>query len=314
MRALAPDVDDVLDRDGFHVGYAVYGHGDVTVCLVMPDTIVHARAWKGQVPFLARYCRVVTIDPRGNGSSDRPTRPEQFAIDELLADVWAILDHVGADQVVLGGLCSGAGLSTILAAERPERVLGVFAINPGLALTPPHPHKLRYDFEVELDTDEGWARSNRHYWLRDWPGFAEFFFTEMFPEPHSTKQIEDTVGWATETTPETMLIDHDCDLDPRFSTGAEEVCRRVRCPVLVVSGSLDMCQVPERGRRLAELTGGEFVLMEGSGHLPNARDPVKINLLLRDFVLEVAVGRGGRALAPVTTPGEGSAAIPGDLN
>ena len=109
----------------------------------------------------------------------------------------------------------------------------------------------------------------------------------MFPEPHSTKQIEDTVRWAVETTPETMLIDHDGEPDPRFSTDAEDVCRELRCPVLVVSGSLDQCQNPDRGRRLAELTGGDYVLLEGSGHLPIARDPVKINLLLRDFVRRV---------------------------
>jgi pimeloyl-ACP methyl ester carboxylesterase len=151
------------------------------------------------------------------------------------------------------------------------------------------PHRVRYDFDAELDTDEGWATCNRHYWLRDWPGFAEFFFTEMFPEPHSTKQIEDTVGWALETTPETMLLDHGSEPDPRFSgAGAEAVCRQVRCPVLVVSGSQDMCQSPDRGRRVAELTGGDFVLLEGSGHLPNARDPVKVNLLLREFVHRVA--------------------------
>jgi pimeloyl-ACP methyl ester carboxylesterase len=284
MRATTAAVDGVLDRDGFGVGYAVYGHGDVTVCLVMPDTIVHARAWKGQVPFLARYFRVVTVDPRGNGRSDRPTCLEQMTVQNLLDDVWGVLDHVGAASVVLGGLCTGAGLSTILAAERPERVLGVFAINPGLALTPRAAHKLQHDFDAELDTEEGWAKSNRHYWLRDWPGFADFFFTAMFPEPHSTRQLEDTVSWALETTPETMLLDEDNDPDARFTTDAEEMCRRVRCPVLVVSGERDMCQSPERGRRLAELTGGDFLLLEGSGHLPNARDPVKINLLLRDFV------------------------------
>jgi pimeloyl-ACP methyl ester carboxylesterase len=288
MRALAPTVDGVLDRDGFGIGYAVYGDGPVTVCLVMPDTIVHARAWKAQVPFLARSFRVVTVDPRGNGSSDRPTHPEQFEMDELAADVWGVLDHVGTSTAVLVGLCTGAGLCAVLAAERPDRVLGVFAINPGLALTPQMPHKLQYDFEAELDTVDGWARRNRHYWRSDWPGFAEFFFAEMFPEPHSTKQIEDTVGWAMETTPEIMLMDFDAEPDPRFTDDAEETCRRVRCPVLVVVGSEDLCQDPERGRRIAELTGGELVLLEGSGHLPNARDPVMINLLLRDFVLRVS--------------------------
>lgn len=291
MRALAPVNEGVLDRHGFGVGYAVYGDGPVTMCLVMPDTIVHARAWKAQVPFLARHFRVVTVDPRGNGRSDRPTTPEQFAPTELEADVWAVLDRVEATRAVLGGLCSGAALATIMAAERPERVMGVVAINPGMALSPPLPHKLQYDFEAELDTDQGWATMNRHHWLRDWSGFAEFFFGEMFPEPHSTKQVEDTVAWATETTPEVMLLDRQSEADPRFGEGAEEMCRRVRCPVLVISGSLDMCQSPDRGRRVAELTGGDFVLMEGSGHLPNARDPVRVNLLIRDFVLRVSADR-----------------------
>ena len=301
MRALAPVDDGVLDRDGFGVGYAVYGEGPVTVCLVMPDTIVNARAWKAQVPFLARHFRVVTVDPRGNGRSDRPTRPEQFAMTELEADVWGVLDHVGADAVVLVGLCSGAGLSMILAAERPERVLGVVAINPGLVLAPRLPNRLLHDFEAELDTDEGWARMNRHYWLRDWQGFAEFFFGEMFPEPHSTKQLDDTVAWATETTAEVMLTDVACEVDPRQVDDAEETCRRVRAPVLVLVGSLDNCQSPDRGRRVAELTGGDLVVMEGSGHLPNARDPVRVNLLVRDFVRRVAADGW-------TGPGPGRAA------
>ena len=49
-------------------------------------------------------------------------------------------------------------------------------------------------------TEEGWAKWNRHYWLRDWPGFLDFFFSQTFTEPHSTKQIEDAIGWGLDTT------------------------------------------------------------------------------------------------------------------
>jgi pimeloyl-ACP methyl ester carboxylesterase len=293
VSAFAPVHSATIDRDGVPVGYDVYGVGAPTILLLMPDLIVHSRAWKAQVPFLSRHFRVVTMDPRGNGRSGRPDLPAQFAFSEYEADAWAVLDEVGADTAVLGGVCSGSGLATVMAAERPERVLGVFAINPGLALSPPLPHKLAYDFEAELDTDEGWAKLNQHYWLRDWRGFAQFFFGELFPEPHSTKQVEDTVGWALESTPETQLLEAACDPDPRVvGRGAEETCRRVRCPVHVVSGSLDRCQDPERGRRMAELTHGDFTLLQGCGHLPNARDPVKVNLLLRDFALRVAARPG----------------------
>ena len=294
MRALEPVADGFVGRGAVRAHYEVFGDGEPTVFLVMPDTIVNSRAWKAQVPFLARHFRVLTLDPRGNGRSDRPTVPAEFDFVHLIEDAWDVLDELGVEQAVLAGVCSGAGLSVLMAAERPERVLGVIAINPGLRLTEPLAHRLVYDFEEELATDEGWAKSNRHYWLRDWPGFARFFFEEMFPEPHSTKQVEDCVGWATQTTAEVMLLDAASEVDPRLSgDGAVATCRAIRCPVLVVTGSLDNCQHPDRGRVLAELTGGELVLIEGGGHLPNARDPVKVNLLMRDFVRRVST-RAGR--------------------
>ena len=55
-------------------------------------------------------------------------------------------------------------------------------------LAPPLPDRAAFGFDELLDTDEGWAKDNRHYWLRDWRGYAEFFFGELLPEPHSTKQ------------------------------------------------------------------------------------------------------------------------------
>ena len=285
MRALAPARDGHVDRDGVRVFYEVYGGGDPTVFLLMPNTITQSRAWKGQVPFLARTFRVVVVDPRGNGRSDRPVDPEAYTDRKLIDDAWRILDDLGIGRAVLVGLCSGAGHALMMAAERPERVAGVCAINPGLVLTPPHPWKLQFDFDAELDTDEGWAKLNRSYWRRDWPGFARFFFDQLLPEPHSTKQWEDSVAWATDSTVEAMLGEADAPAGPGSDPeSATEICRRVRCPVLVVTGSEDRCQPPERGRLVAGLTGAEHVVIEGAGHLPQARDPVLLNRLLRDFV------------------------------
>jgi pimeloyl-ACP methyl ester carboxylesterase len=61
-------------------------------------------------------------------------------------------------------------------------------------------------------------------------------------------------------------------------------CARVRCPILVVHGDEDDISHPRRGAALAEATGGRLAVLEGGGHIPQARDPVKINLLLREFV------------------------------
>jgi predicted glycosyltransferase len=62
--------------------------------------------------------------------------------------------------------------------------------------------------------------------------------------------------------------------------------------VLVIHGSDDQIRAHESGAALAQLTRGELVTLEGSGHGPHVRDPVKVNLLLRDFVTPPA--RPGR--------------------
>lgn len=288
MRAMEPADSGTVDREGIAIHYEVYGSGEPTVYLLWPDTIAEARAWKAQVPFLARSFRVVVSDPRGNGGSDAPPTEADYSDRRLIDDAWAVLDAVGAERAVLVGLCTGAGYVVLMAAERPDRVLGVCSINPGLQLSPPLAHKVKYDYDEPRDSYTGWQKMNRHYWLDDWPDFAEFFFGEMFPEPHSTKQREDCVGWAMQTTPETMILAGYAPPYPGNEPDTIAACSAVRCPVLVITGSLDRCQNPERGRRLAELTGGEHVVIEGGGHLPSARDPVKVNLLLRDFIRRVA--------------------------
>jgi predicted glycosyltransferase len=64
----------------------------------------------------------------------------------------------------------------------------------------------------------------------------------------------------------------------------QELLSRIDCPMLVIHGSDDAVRPCASGARLAELAGGDLVVLEGSGHLPHARDPVKVNVLLRDFI------------------------------
>lgn len=105
--------------------------------------------------------------------------------------------------------------------------------------------------------------------------------SRLFTEPHSTKPVEDAVGWGLETTGETLVLtQRSPGLEP---DEARELAQRVRCPVLVVHGEDDAINSATRGISLAEHTGGRLALLEGSGHAPHVRDPVKVNVLLRDF-------------------------------
>lgn len=291
MRAVVAAASGYVRPDATDIFWERYGSGDPPILFFSGDTIVDSRMWKGQIGWFARRHTVVTFDPPGNGRSARTLDADAYSDAALLADAWAVLDAAGVDAAVFVGVCSGAGLSLLAAAERAERVLGVVAINPGVMLTPRHPHRRPGDFDVVRGDDTGWNKENRHYWLRDWRGYADFFFGEMLPEPHSTKQHDDCVAWASATSAEIMLADADVvPVTPRADPeAAAEMCRSVRCPVLVINGDADMCQPPERSRRVADLTGAELVVMEGSGHLPHARDPVKVNLEIARFVRRLPV-------------------------
>jgi pimeloyl-ACP methyl ester carboxylesterase/predicted glycosyltransferase len=290
MRACQPIHDGYVERDGIKIFYEVFGVGEPTVLLLPTWSLFHSRHWKMQVPYLARHCRVVTFDGRGNGRSDRPTTPEAYAETEFMADAIAVLDATQTERAVIVSFSMGAQRALLFAARHPERVEAAVFVGPTyLGGGHPRPERTVYSWEDELDTDEGWAKYNKHYWLRDYPDFVGFFLSTMFPEPHSTKPIEDGVGWGWETTGETLALTY---LAPHLEPDeAFQLAHSVRCPVLVVHGDRDGMSDLSRGIALAEHTGGQLVILEGSGHAPHLRDPVKINLLLRDFIAPAASPR-----------------------
>jgi predicted glycosyltransferase len=193
------------------------------------------------------------------------------------------MDATNTEQAILVSLSRGAERSLLLGAGHPERVAGMVFIAPALPLPPAAP---RADatkvFSQRLDTHEGWGKWNRHYWLENYEDFLEFFFSQVFNEPHSTKQHEDAVGWALETDAPTLVA---TQLAPRLpdEESVRALADRIRWPVLVIHGSDDAVRPHASGAALAEMTRGALVTLEGSGHCPQARDPVKVNLLLRDF-------------------------------
>jgi pimeloyl-ACP methyl ester carboxylesterase/predicted glycosyltransferase len=293
MRACQPSRDGYVDRDGVKVHYEVFGEGEPAVMLLPTWSIIHSRHWKLQVPDLARRHRVITFDGRGNGLSDRPAAAEAYRTAEFTADALAVMDATGTERAVLVALSMGATWALELGALHPDRVAGIVFIGPALPLAPASPERRAHSFTERLDTSDGWAKFNVHYWREHYREFIEFFMRKIFTEAHSTKPIEDAVGWGLETDPETLIA---TQLGPRAPgelfadpERAAELAGRLRCPVLVTHGDEDAVRPWAVGARLAELARGELVTIEGGGHAPHVRDPVKVNLLLREFIASLGL-------------------------
>ena len=280
-RACYPDESGYVERDGVRIYYEVYGSGEPTIFLLPTWSIIHSRQWKMQIPFLARHFRVLTFDGRGSGRSDSPPDVGAYNAEEFVADAIAVMDRTQTERAVLVGFSRSGGTAIMQAAAHPDRTLGAFVIGPAISVVDPPQWQFEH-FEDVRDTYAGWEKYNRHYWLRDYRGFVEFFMSEMFVEPHSTEQIEDAVGWGLANDAETLILTR--GNRTRSVEEAQAICRRVRCPVVVVHGIEDRQTSYTYGVALAELLGAKLVLLDGCAHAPHLRDPVHVNRLLYEFI------------------------------
>ena len=292
MRARAPDVSGEVVRDGVTLGYEQYGKPSATdrpTILLLPTwTIIHARFWKLQIPYLARHFPVVTYDGPGNGRSDRTTDPSRYTGRAYALDAAAVADACGVERAVVVGLSRGARYAVELAALRPDLVAGLVLIGPSLPVAPMSPERQRVSERFLAPAPEhpdDWERYNLAYWHAHFDDFAQWFFEELFPEPHSTKQIEDAVGWAAETDATILEAEARQQADGR---PVRELIDELTCPTLVIHGDEDRAVAHEVGVAAARVTDGTLVTFEGSGHMPNLRDPVRFNLLLREFAERLA--------------------------
>jgi pimeloyl-ACP methyl ester carboxylesterase/predicted glycosyltransferase len=280
-RAVEPRHSGFADVDGVRIAYEVFGEGEDTILLLPPWAIVHSRFWKGQVPYLARHFRVVTFDPRGNGRSDRPQTADLYGPRMLERDAVAVLDAAGVPDCVMVVHCGSAAAGLLICTNHRERVRGAVFMSPALSITPPVPERVGHSFDADLPAYEGWAKANRHHWVRDYRDYLDFFFAECFSEAHSTKQIEDSIGWALESDGEALA--HTMDGPGVPDAEIDDMLRRIDRPLLVTQGDEDHLIPGDRGAAFAELTGADLVTYEGVGHLPNARHPVRFNQMVRDF-------------------------------
>jgi pimeloyl-ACP methyl ester carboxylesterase len=284
MRAKLPVEEGFVERDGVKLHYEVYGSGAETIVFVPPWSLVHSRVYKGQLPYFSERFRCVTYDGRGNGQSDRPDDVAAYTLDNYVADALAVMDATRTGSAVLVGLSYGAMVACILAAHHAERVKAAILVGTAAVVGPNYPYMTMGHFHLKRSEFEDWGKYNYDYWFSNYPDFAAHFVGNMFCEPHSTKQIEDGVAWACDTTGPILARTVEARTTrPAFDVD-EAMYRKIKCPLLMIHGDNDRIQPYARGQVVAELTGAEFVTIEGGGHNPLGRIPAKCNILIAEFL------------------------------
>ena len=113
---------DRFDYHGSRLAYEVHGDGD-RVFVYLHGLLMDSGMNRDLARALAaRGHRVVLLDLLGHGRSDKPLRASSYRMDAYAREVVALLDHLGVQRAVIGGVSLGADVSLHVAVAAPERV------------------------------------------------------------------------------------------------------------------------------------------------------------------------------------------------
>ena len=252
--------------NGITVGFDQRGEGPDTLLLVHGHPF-NRSMWAPQTSAIAAAgWRVVVPDLRGFGETT--VVPGITRFDVFAADLASLLDHLGIEDAVIGGLSMGGQIAMEFARQYPQRVRGVL---------------LSATF-CEPETDDGKRRRNdmADRLLREgMRPYAE----EVLPKMLAARSIATLPAVAAHVTAMMQAT------DPEGAAAAlrgraerppyESTLASLTVPTLVVVGSEDAFTTREQAEHMRDLVqGSELVWLAGVGHMPNLESPELFNATL----------------------------------
>jgi class 3 adenylate cyclase len=269
-----------VESDGLQIAYQVLGSGPVDVVYV-PGSANHIESmW--DIPEITRftqrlasYSRLILIDKRGTGLSDRLPDDTRSTVEERMHDIQAVLDATDSSSAILFGTADGTPVGLLAAATYPDRVRG-------LAL---------------------WAASARLLWDVDYPIGVPDEAVELVLEAFRA-------AWGNDEDPGLEVVAPSVAHDPRWRSGMARIERRsctpaeavrywavnlhvdvrsalpaIAVPTLVMHCTGDQLYPVTHGRFVADhVQGARFLEVAGTDHFFFAENGERVADELEEFV------------------------------
>jgi 3-oxoadipate enol-lactonase len=258
--------------NGVQINYADTGSGPAVV--LSHGFLMDQSMFDAQVAALAPEYRVITWDQRGHGGT-LATGP--FSYWDSARDVLGLLDHLGVERAVLGGMSQGGFLSLRAAMLAPERVSGLILI----------------DSQAGTEEEAGRAGYEQLHkaWMDSGPAPVQEIVGAIILGPGRwdgwyAKWGEQYAEWAPDNLgqlnwPFRCLMDRD-DITGRLG--------EIDSPALILHGSQDAAIVPARGETMRDGLAGPttFALIEGAPHASNVTHADAVNAEIVSFLQRLA--------------------------
>ena len=256
-------------RNGLRIHYEVHGDGP-------PMILIHAnpfdrRLWMYQVARFSPFYRVIAVDLRGYGLSDKPDAP--FTLADMKDDVLGVLADEGVERAIFAGVSVGSGIAMLTALDHPEMVDAAILVG-GSSAGPRQIDDLLAGFERE-DLATYLMSLMRGYVA---PGFADTplggWLLRLF--------VEDAARLNARCIANIFRARASCRMTERLGG--------MKPPVLVINGAYDG-SLPAGRESAALIPGGEHAVIPNAGHACCIEDPAAFDSAMIRFL-------SARGLAP----------------
>ncbi|MES5487901.1 alpha/beta hydrolase [Bradyrhizobium sp. INPA03-11B] len=261
------DVPGKAGRLSVRVGGAEHG----VPVLLCHSILTSSAIWHRQALALsARGRRVLALDSRGHGQSEAPRGP--YAMDDLVADAIAVLDHFGIARAHVIGVSQGGMTAFGLGVRHPDRLLSLCVI-AARADAPP-PFAAAWDDRIALVRERGIAPLAAPT--------AERWFGGAFLDAHPAIA--------------TALLDCINETDPEGFVGCARAIqsldyldgvKTLQVPLTMIGGANDQLLVQPM-RELATMLNCRLAIIPGAGHLPQVDHPNEVDATIERHLQEAA--------------------------
>jgi 3-oxoadipate enol-lactonase len=256
--------------DGIRLHYEVFGRPGATPVLMIQGLGADKHGWDMQRIPLAMHYRVIALDNRGAGRSDKPFG--HYSLEQMADDAIAVLDAAGAQKAHVVGASMGGAISQLIGLKYPERVLSLT-----LACTACRNHPWRRELLA------GWATAATERGV----GAMTREAARWVIGPRSFRRLLPAFGWlgplAMGRTSHAFVSQVKAILDVDDSVA--DRLGEVTAPTLVLVGNQDILTPRGDSEELAErLPNAELVVISGAAHGFMVEHASTFNKVLLEFL------------------------------
>jgi pimeloyl-ACP methyl ester carboxylesterase len=256
----------IVENDGIKLSYYVYGMGEPTLFLISWNT--SAEKWIPQVTYFSQKYKVVTMDLRGTGESDKPKG--NYTIDKYVDDVKSVFEDIGDSNIIFLGSFVGAKIAVKYVTSYPGRVskLVLFAFIPSPIYNWPGFDREKFEAEHEKALKSPSWRIKK-------------FWEDLVPDPRFSSLKEWGIESSKKTPPEVFV-------NSLYNFQMEDVrplLKRIDVPTLLLYGDLSFAHLKGVKHLKEKIPSSEIFIFKDAGYcFVNMVKADQFNKIVENFI------------------------------